>query len=291
MAVEITRTFDVKHDIPVMTIQFDSLLGEYPKSFVVRYYSDDVEICSKYVTPTDYIATVSQDLARDINKIVILITGTLPNYRVRIDKISYNETDFSLDFDSIKQSTQTVSKIEKLRNVLVNEYTYAQENDSSELYSGTTESKELHIEFNEVATNVTVTVTPSSALKSYDLYGRAIDLHMNSGSKTIMITGKTLTEKSVTHTYSVNVNGEDDAEENPLITNSTMADALAEHIESYLQLRNTYESDYRGNPELEVGDIIGVETQFSSERYGLVLVNSLEFNGGWSGTLTVKGLE
>lgn len=291
MAVEITRTFNVKHNIPILTIEFDTILDECPKELKVTYYSDDTEVTSSTLNPTSSTVVDKNDLARNINKIVIEIISSYPNYRARINKISYNETDFSLSFDSIRQSTQTVTKIEKLRNVLVNEYTYAQENDSSELYSGTTESKELHIEFNEVATNISVTVTPSSALKSYDLYGRAIDLHMNSGSKTITITGKTLSEKSVTHTYSVNVNGEDDAEENPLITNSTMADSLAEHIESYLQLRNTYESDYRGNPELEVGDIIGVETQFSSERYGLVLVNSLEFNGGWSGTLTVKGLE
>ena len=81
-----------------------------------------------------------------------------------------------------------------------------------------------------------------------------------------------------------------DKEENPLITNDTMCQALANHVKSYLQMRNTYEANYRGNPEMEVGDIIGLQTLYTDEMDALILVDEITFDGSLSGKMTVKGL-
>ena len=90
--------------------------------------------------------------------------------------------------------------------------------------------------------------------------------------------------------YPVNLDGEIDKEENPLITNDEMCSALANHVMKYLQMRNTYEASYRGNPELEVGDIIGLQTLYTDEMDALILVDEITFNGSLSGKMKVKGL-
>lgn len=55
-------------------------------------------------------------------------------------------------------------------------------------------------------------------------------------------------------------------------------------------MRNTYDATYRGNPELEVGDIIGLQTMYTDEMDALVLVDEITFNGSLSGKVKVKAL-
>ena len=81
-----------------------------------------------------------------------------------------------------------------------------------------------------------------------------------------------------------------DTEENPLITDHDMAQALAEHFTTYLTMRNTYDAEYRGNPELETGDIIGLQTKHTGEMDALILVDEITYDGALSGKMKVKGL-
>ncbi len=145
------------------------------------------------------------------------------------------------------------------------------------------------MEFSGLAQNVQISV-PGGTLISSNIYARAADLVLSSGTKTVVITGTTLQESSVVVSLPVNQAGEDDKEENPLITNETMRSALADHVAAYLQMRNTYEASYRGNPEMEVGDIIGLQTNYTDEMDALILVDSITFDGSLSGKMKVKGL-
>lgn len=288
MAVEITRTFDVKHDVATVVIEFDNILNEYPGSIQVDYYNESTLVDTQTASLTNYSVMVTSHIAKDIDKIVITTLGMLPFHRLRVNKVGFYETDFTVNFGSIKQNTNKITKLEKLRNVLVNQYSYSDNGSVSKLYESTTTETSLHVEFG-LARNVTISVSGGSLVSS-TIYGQAADLELSSGTKTVTINGISLSTVCITHAYGYNAVGDDDAEENQLISNETMSANLAEHTSDYLQLRNTYDFSYRGNPELECGDIIGVETDFAKENYGLVLVDTLNFSGAWSGTLTVKGL-
>lgn len=206
-----------------------------------------------------------------------------------MNKVYYRETDYTLDFTTIAEDSQTLSKIDQLKNVTVAKYAYTASDSDSTLYEGTTAETELHVEFSGLATDVQIAVT-GGTLVSSDIYARAADLVLSSGTKTVTITGKTLSENSVVVSYPVNLDGETDEEKNPLITNDEMSVALAEHVKKYLQMRNTYDVTYRGNPELEVGDIIGLQTKYTDELNALVLVDEITFNGSLSGKVKVKAL-
>lgn len=284
-----TKTFDVPHDLPVLAIRFDTVLDEFPGSVQVKYYHDDTLLDTQTAAIDSVEVYVSSNLAIECTKIEVTMIGNLPYRRSRVTKVYYRETDFTLDFTSIGENSQKISKIDELKSVSVARYSYTASNDTSTLYEGTTTETELHVEFSGLAQDVQISVS-GGTLVSSNIYARAADLVLSSGTKTVTITGKTLTENSVVVSYPVAQSGEIDKEENPLITNDTMCQALANHVKSYLQMRNTYEANYRGNPEMEVGDIIGLQTLYTDEMDALILVDEITFDGSLSGKMTVKGL-
>lgn len=284
-----TKTFDVPHDLPVLVIRFDTVLNEFPGAVQVKYYHDDTLLDTQTAAIDSVEVYVSSNLAIECTKIEVTMIGNLPYRRGRVTKVYYRETDFTLDFTSIGENSQKISKIDELKSVSVARYSYTASNDTSTLYEGTTTETELHVEFSGLAQDVQISVS-GGTLVSSNIYARAADLVLSSGTKTVTITGKTLTENSVVVSYPVAQSGEIDKEENPLITNDTMCQALANHVKSYLQMRNTYEANYRGNPEMEVGDIIGLQTLYTDEMDALILVDEITFDGSLSGKMTVKGL-
>lgn len=284
-----TKTFDVPHDLPVLAIRFDTVLDEFPGAVQVKYYHDDTLLDTQTATIDSVEVYVSSNLAIECTKIEVTMIGNLPYRRGRVTKVYYRETDFTLDFTSIGENSQKISKIDELKSVSVARYSYTASNDTSTLYEGTTTETELHVEFSGLAQDVQISVSDGTLVSS-NIYARAADLVLSSGTKTVTITGKTLTENSVVVSYPVAQSGEIDKEENPLITNDTMCQALANHVKSYLQMRNTYEASYRGNPEMEVGDIIGLQTLYTDEMDALILVDEITFDGSLSGKMTVKGL-
>lgn len=284
-----TKTFNVPHDLPVLAIRFDTVLNEFPGAVQVKYYHDDTLLDTQTAAIDSVEVYVSSNLAIECTKIEVAMIGNLPYRRGRVTKVYYRETDFTLDFTSIGENSQKISKIDELKSVSVARYSYTASNDTSTLYEGTTTETELHVEFSGLAQDVQISVS-GGTLVSSNIYARAADLVLSSGTKTVTITGKTLTENSVVVSYPVAQSGEIDKEENPLITNDTMCQALADHVKSYLQMRNTYEASYRGNPEMEVGDIIGLQTLYTDEMDALILVDEITFDGSLSGKMTVKGL-
>jgi hypothetical protein len=284
-----TKTFDVPHDLPVLAIRFDTVLNEFPGAVQVKYYHDDTLLDTQTAAIDSVEVYVSSNLAIECTKIEVTMIGNLPYRRGRVTKVYYRETDFTLDFTSIGENSQKISKIDELKSVSVARYSYTASNDASTLFEGTTTETELHVEFSGLAQDVQISVS-GGTLVSSNIYARAADLVLSSGTKTVTITGKTLTENSVAVSYPVAQSGEIDKEENPLITNDTMCQALADHVKSYLQMRNTYEASYRGNPEMEVGDIIGLQTLYTDEMDALILVDEITFDGSLSGKMTVKGL-
>lgn len=284
-----TKTFDVPHDLPVLALRFDTVLNEFPGAVQVKYYHDDTLLDTQTAAIDSVEVYVSSNLAIECTKIEVTMIGNLPYRRARVTKVYYRETDFTLDFTSIGENSQKISKIDELKSVSVARYSYTASNDTSTLFEGTTTETELHVEFSGLAQDVQISVS-GGTLVSSNIYARAADLVLSSGTKTVTITGKTLTENSVVVSYPVAQSGEIDKEENPLITNDTMCEALANHVKNYLQMRNTYEASYRGNPEMEVGDIIGLQTLYTDEMDALILVDEITFDGSLSGKMTVKGL-
>ena len=199
--------------------------------------------------------------------------------------------DFTVDFNDITKDTLKSQKIDELKAINIQRMIYTSEQRISTLYESTTEQTELHIEFQSIIDSSTIQINVSGGtLISSQIYGRAIDLELSSGTKNITITGSTITESTEVCTYEYNSTGETDKEENPLITEQSMCDTLAENVSTYLKQRNTYDLEYRGNPELETGDFINMQTFFSQDLQSLVLTDEIYYNGTLHGKLKLKNI-
>ena len=194
--------------------------------------------------------------------------------------------EFAIDFSSIHQNSQSMSKIDQLKAVSVAKYSYTK-GAHAELYSESTTDTAVHLEFSSPASDIAISVSGGSVI-SKNIYAQAADLVLSSGTKTITVTGKPLSQQATIYNLLVATQGSVDEEKNPMLTDMDMCKALASHVAAYLQLRNTYDVSYRGNPELECGDVIGLQTKYTSLLKGLVLADEISYNGALRGKVKIK---
>ena len=196
--------------------------------------------------------------------------------------------DFIVDNNSIRQNSQNLGMIDQLKAVSVSKYFYAK-TAQEELYSESTTDTAVHVEFSSAAADINISVSGGTLISS-KVYSQAADLVLSAGTKTITITGKPLSQQASIYTLQVASQGSVDEEKNPLLTEMDMCKALANHVAGYLQMRKTYDVSYRGNPELECGDVIGLQTLPSRLSVGLVLTDEITYNGALQGRVKVKAL-
>ena len=197
--------------------------------------------------------------------------------------------DLRMDYTTVYENTQLLSRTDLLKAVSVSEYGYVDGAQEAEtLYSATTTDTTLHVEF-PLARDVAVTVTGASVVRQ-NVYARAVDLKLSTGTKDIVITGIPQSKTETIATVDVNAEGETDREANELITSDAMRDALSAHVRAYLSLRNTYDVTYRGNPELETRDVVQMQTRYTGIIPVLVLTDSITFTGALRGSIKGKGL-
>ena len=284
-----SRLFQVSHDLPTVRIRFDTRCGEWPRSLTVRYWRDGQLVLTKPVTGiTSKQITISTTVT-DCDSFDLVFTEMLPYRRPRVEMVNYRETDFLLDFKTITEDTLATSKTDELRDLSVAMYQYTPDDKTSILYQGSTTNTYLHASFKGMAQNVQISVTGGTLISS-TIYAQAADMVLSAGTKSVVITGIKQNEVSDVCIFHANQNGEDDKEENPLISEESMRTAFAAHFISYLGLRSTYTASYRGNPELEVGDLIQAQTNYTTEMDALVLTDELSYNGALSGKVKVKGI-
>lgn len=78
---------------------------------------------------------------------------------------------------------------------------------------------------------------------------------------------------------------------NPLISDMTMAQDLAEWIGDYYSAGIEYEYDTRGNPEIDVNDIVYQENEFRDDMKVTIYRATLNFNQTFSGKITARRME
>lgn len=79
--------------------------------------------------------------------------------------------------------------------------------------------------------------------------------------------------------------------ENPLISDMTMANDLAEWLGEYYTAGIEYEYSTRGNPEIDVNDIVYQENEFRDNMKVTIYRATLSFNQSFSGKITARRLE
>lgn len=149
----------------------------------------------------------------------------------------------------------------------------------------------VHIDYSDnPSTGVAATVT-GGTLVSATYYSYSCDLTITSnGSVTIALAGCKLNSSNSVAAYQTGGTGEVCPVDNPIITDPANAAAVAKWTADYLSLRRTYTEDYRGEPALDAGDVITMQTQYTDSLPAKVLENVVKFDTALSGTITLKGM-
>lgn len=107
----------------------------------------------------------------------------------------------------------------------------------------------------------------------------------------IIINGYKYIKKEGQRVISLNNTGSTVTIDNPLISSLESAtdwNTRVERVTDYYKNSIEYEYDTRGNPELEVGDIIAQENDFDAELKVQITDINLDYNGAFSGSMTTK---
>ncbi len=218
-----------------------------------------------------------------------------------IEPLCAQQTGRLIDFHELLARPK-VSLTPVLRAVECPAYTYLPEEKVSELHKEDVSvegTARLMLTFPQAA-EVSVAVEGARVV-SQTLWAGAAELALEgSGTARIVVTGRKLAQSRRIVTAEaqrqVALSERDGASDglietldNPLITDAAHARLVAEWVRDWLLLRGTYEAEYRGSPELDPGDLIRLENQFSPEPApARVLRSELVYNGSLRGRLEVK---
>ena len=212
---------------------------------------------------------------------------------LHIEPLCAQQTGRLIDFHEMLERPK-VSQIPTLRAVECPAYAYLPEDKQSELHKedvAVDGTARLTLTFPQAAD---VSVSADGArVAAQTLWAGAAQLVLEgSGTAHVTVTGRKLAQSKRVVTAAVadpDENAGVEALDNPLVTDAAHARLVAEWVRDWLLLRNTYEAEYRGSPELDPGDLIRMEHQFSAMPVpARVLRSELTYNGSLRGRLEVK---
>lgn len=77
--------------------------------------------------------------------------------------------------------------------------------------------------------------------------------------------------------------------DNPLITSDELVELVKNNVKPYVDSRNVYNIEYRGNPEIEEYDTIMLQTTYSDSAKLNVIESTITFDNGLKGTMKLRG--
>lgn len=285
----ITRTLESKYKAYGIMIKFS---GNLPKKFVIRTYADDV------LNDTITISSgIEQDFEfqydfKEYDKMEIEFLDTEPNSRIHIDYVSLGaETSYSLEYDDL-YSTPVGTQLEKIKNVKVARYLYSKSSTKEDLLSETvsyTGENQLYY-LNDACYGYEVSINEAKAgqsakvISSGAYYVEVAFSGVEVGDNVeVAIKGYKYNVATSYYSQIINNRGIEKEWQNPLISESDHCKEVAGWLADYFASGIEYELDYRGEPAIDCGDIIGQENKYDPNLKTIVEQAQITFKSGLLG--------
>lgn len=207
-------------------------------------------------------------------------------------------TNFTFDLNSILDKSPDIEKYPLLKNLILKSElngwgdeklttTVAEiqvNSDSSQLYVAEYDRTYIPV-YSESDIGYYVIVPENVTVQNYNFIGVYRTELLASGSGTISIKASPMTsiyKQTVSKNY--NLEGEDCTIKNDLFgaylrTNNSHGEVYNLWIGEILNKRNLYKFSSRGFPELDIGDIVNLETKYSGNLQGYLVASTIKFNG------------
>ena len=282
----LTRTLEAKYKAYGIMINFS---GNLPKKIVIRTYADDVLNNTLTITSGIEQATEINYDFPEYDRLEIEFPETEPNSRIHIDYLSLGaETSYSLEYDDL-YSTPVGTQLEKIKNVKVSRSLYSKSATKEDLTSETiTYSGENQIYYlNDPCYGYSVAISnakngQSAKIVSSGAYYVEVAF---SGVKTgenieVAITGYKYNVATSYYSQPVHNRGTEKEWQNPLISFGNHCQEVAKWLADYFASGIEYELDYRGEPAIDCGDVIGQENKYDPDLKTIVEQSQITFKSG-----------
>ena len=290
-------TFTVTQDAACMYYGVDFVFGNaLPAGITIHTYNNG-DLVEDYVVESEHDITKNLKVTHrfdDFDVMVVEFTRTAnPHNRIVCNYFAFGDiSDFTMTRRNMT-SSPTAIKQELIKEVVVPAYLYQPGSREESLVSEelTVTAGEEHVYligepsynfrvvFNESASNVSILETGAYYVKvrfNTDGFGRFELLGWR----------YTIVERNATKV--MNVRGKSVKWENPIMSDYAMATDLADWLSEYYTSGIEYEYESRGNPELDVNDVIYQENQFINNMRVTLYRRSLSFNGAFSEKIVAR---
>lgn len=290
---------------PVVTITMEAIRAYYglklvfgtaiPAAFTIRTYKGG-EPVNEYPVEKDEINTTSIILRDfdDFDVMKIEFTKTAEPYnRIVLNYFSLSDVvDFTMNRRDMTSSPKAI-KQELIKEVIVPCYTYQENNREENLVY-----EDIDVVAGEVETYYIQDPSYGYKVKLDEVEGKAtvvawsnyfVTIKFNvTGSFKLEVQGYRYKIVEKYATMSLNARGKTVKWKNPLISNTTMANELAAWLADYYTAGIEYEYDTRGNPELDVTDIVYQENEFHDGMRVNIYRHTVNFKQAFSGRVTAR---
>ena len=295
-------TFDKN---PIITVTLGALRAYYglkfvfgqaiPAAFTVRTYSGGNLVTTLHVGKNEIEkTTVILYNFDDFDSIEIEFTKTVEAYnRIVLNYLSLNDvTDFTMTRRDMTSSPKAI-KQELIKEVIVPCYIYQQGNREENLIN-----EEVDVVSGQIETYYVQDPSYGYVPKLDEVEGRAEVIDWGNYYVTLKykVTGTyrlevqgyryKIVEKYATKT--LHLRGKTIKWSNPLISDMQMATDLVEWLADYYTSGIEYEYDTRGNPEIDVTDVVFQENEFYPDMKVNIYRHTIGFNQAFSGRVTAR---
>lgn len=282
----LTRTLEAKYKAYGIMINFS---GNLPKKIVIRTYADDVLNNTLTITSGIEQATEINYDFPEYDRLEIEFPETEPNSRIHIDYLSLGaETSYSLEYDDL-YSSPVGTQLEKIKNVKVSRSLYSKSATKEDLTSETiTYSGENQIYYlNDPCYGYSVAISNAKSGQSAKIVSSGayyVEVAF-SGVKTgenieVAITGYKYNVATSYYSQPVHNRGTEKEWKNPLISFDDHCQEVAKWLADYFASGIEYELDYRGEPAIDCGDVIGQENKYDPDLKTIVEQSQITFKSG-----------
>lgn len=290
---------------PVVTITMEAIRAYYglklvfgtalPAAFTIRTYKGG-EPVNEYPVEKDEI-NITSIILRDFDDFDVMkieFTKTAEPYnRIVLNYFSLSDVvDFTMNRRDMTSSPKAI-KQELIKEVIVPCYTYQENNREENLVY-----EDIDVVAGEVETYYIQDPSYGYKVKLDEVEGKAtvvawsnyfVTIKFNvTGSFKLEVQGYRYKIVEKYATVSLNARGKTVKWKNPLISDTTMANELAAWLADYYTAGTEYEYDTRGNPELDVTDIVYQENEFHDGMRVNIYRHTVNFKQAFSGRVTAR---
>ena len=268
-----------------------------PSAFIIRTYNNGELVNTVEVGENEISkVTVVHTELDDFDTMVVEFTKTAePQNRIVLNNFSFGDvTEFTMTRNDMTSSPKAI-KQELVKEVIVPAYSYQNGVQEESLIS-----EEVTVAVGDVTTffvgepsyNYRAVVDEDASGVTILEWGNYyIKVQFNvAGTYRLEIFGYRYKIVEQYAVKSLNNRGRTIKWENPLMSDIAMATDLAEWLGDYYASGIEYEYNTRGNPELDVNDIVYQENEFHDGMKVTIYRQTLNFNQSFSGKVTARRL-